>query len=227
VFDSAVTNNRTTLVDGAGIYAFFNAAVRIENSTVSGNVAGNVGGGIRMLGNATILNSTLSGNTSSAWYGGALFHTDGVTNLVHSTVTANASPASGNAALFVGTFTDANATLNIVDSIVAENRDLDGNPGAACFIAPFGAGTVRLVSGGTNVLTDTSCAPVASDQVVATAALGPLAANGGATLTHALNAGSPALDTANAASCPATDQRADARPQGPGCDVGAVEQQGP
>jgi len=224
VFESAVTNNRTTLVDGGGIYAFFNAAVRIENSTVSGNVAGNVGGGIRMLGNATIVNSTLSGNTSSAWFGGALFHTDGVTNLVNSTVTANVAPASGNAALFVGTFTAANATLNIVNTIVAENRDLDGNPGTGCFVAPFGSGVVTLVSGGSNVFTDATCTPIASDQVVAAAGLGPLAANGGPTLTHALISGSPALDAANPGSCPATDQRGVARPQGPGCDVGAVEQ---
>ncbi|HLA74255.1 MAG TPA: family 16 glycosylhydrolase [Steroidobacteraceae bacterium] len=224
VIDSTVSNNRTTLVDGGGIYAFFNAAVRIENSTVSGNIAGNVGGGIRMLGNATIVNSTLSGNTSTAWFGGALFHTDGVANLVNSTVTANVAPASGNAALFVGTFTAADATLNIVNTIVAENRDLDGNPGTGCFVAPFGSGIVTLVSGGTNVFTDTTCAPIASDQVVATAGVGPLAANGGPTLTHALNGGSPALDAANPASCPATDQRGVARPQGPGCDVGAVEQ---
>lgn len=224
VIDSTVSGNRTTLVDGGGIYAFFNAAVRIENSTVSGNVAGNVGGGIRMLGNATIVNSTLSGNTSSAWYGGALFHTDGVTNLVNSTVTANASPASGNAALFVGTFTAANATLNVTNSIVAENRDLDGNAGAGCFLAPFGSGVVTLTSGGNNVFTDASCAPVASDQVVAAAGLQPLGANGGPTLTHALSAGSPALDTANAAQCPARDQRGVARPQG-GCDVGAFERQ--
>ena len=175
MLDSTVSNNRTTLVDGGGIYAFFNAAVRIENSTVSGNVAGNVGGGIRMLGNATIVNSTLSGNTSSAWFGGALFHTDGVANLVNSTVTANVAPASGNAALFVGTFTAANATLNVTNSIVAENRDLDGNPGTGCFVAPFGSGVVTLISGGNNVFTDATCAPVASDQVVATAALGPLA----------------------------------------------------
>jgi hypothetical protein len=74
-----------------------------QNSTVSGNVAGNVGGGIRMLGNATIVNSTLSGNTSSAWFGGALFHTDGVANLVNSTVTANVAPSFSSAALFVGT----------------------------------------------------------------------------------------------------------------------------
>ena len=169
VLDSTVRNNRTTLVDGGGIYAFFNAAVRIESSTVSGNIAGNVGGGIRMLGNATIVNSTLSGNTSSAWFGGALFHTDGVANLVNSTVTANVAPASGNAAMFVGTFTAANATLNLTNSIVAENRDLDGNPGTGCFVAPFGSGVVTLTSGGNNVFTDATCAPVASDQVVATA----------------------------------------------------------
>jgi beta-glucanase (GH16 family) len=223
VFESAVTNNRTTLVDGGGIYAFFNAAVRIENSTVSGNVAGNVGGGIRMLGNVTIVNSTLSGNTSSAWFGGALFHTDGVASLVNSTVTANVAPVAANAALFVGTFTAANATLNITNSIVAENRDLDGNPGTGCFLAPFGSGVVTLASGGTNVFNGTTCAPVASDQVVASAALGPLAANGGPTLTHALNSGSPALDAANPASCPARDQRGVARPQGR-CDVGAMEQ---
>ncbi len=227
VLESSITNNRTTLVDGGGIYAFFNAAVRIENSTVSGNVAGNVGGGIRMLGNATIVNSTLSGNTSSAWFGGALFHTDGVANLVNSTVTANVAPASGNAALFVGTFTAANATLNITNSIVAGNRDLDGNPGTGCFLAPFGSGVVTLTSGGNNVLSDGTCAPVASDQVVADAGLAALAANGGPTLTHALNADSPAVDTANAADCPARDQRGVTRPQGPACDVGAVERQVP
>jgi beta-glucanase (GH16 family) len=223
VLDSTISNNRTTLVDGGGIYAFFNAAVRIENSTVSGNVAGNVGGGIRMLGNATIVNSTLSGNTSSAWFGGALFHTDGVTNLVNSTVTDNVAPSFGNAALFVGTFTAANATLNISNSIVANNRDLDGNTGTGCFVAPFGSGVVTLTSGGHNVMSDGTCAPIASDRVVASAELGPLAANGGSTWTHALNAGSPAIDAANPASCPATDQRGVARPQGAGCDAGSVE----
>jgi hypothetical protein len=177
-----------------------------------------------MLGNATIVNSTLSGNTSSAWFGGALFHTDGVADLVNSTVTGNVAPSFGNAALFVGTFTAANATLNLSNSIVANNRDLDGNTGTGCFVAPFGSGVVTLTSGGNNVFTDGTCAPVASDQVVATAALGPLAANGGHTLTHLPAAGSPAIDTANPARCPATDQRGVARPQGGGCDVGAVEQ---
>ena len=53
--------------------------------------------------------------------------------------------------------------------------------------------------------------------------LGPLADNGGPTLTHALLAGSPAIDAADAAACPATDQRGVVRPRDAGCDVGAFE----
>jgi len=47
--------------------------------------------------------------------------------------------------------------------------------------------------------------------------------NGGPTQTIALQPGSPAIDTAVAANCPATDQRGVARPQGAGCDIGAFE----
>ena len=43
----------------------------------SGNVAQDVGGGLRSLGNVTVLNSTMSGNASVAWHGGAAFLTDG------------------------------------------------------------------------------------------------------------------------------------------------------
>jgi hypothetical protein len=54
--------------------------------------------------------------------------------------------------------------------------------------------------------------------------LGPLADNGGSTLTRALLAGSPAIDTGSS-DCPppATDQRGTARPQGVHCDIGAFE----
>lgn len=34
---------------------------------------------------------------------------------------------------------------------------------------------------------------------------------------------SPAIDAADPSACPAADQRGDPRPQGGGCDVGAVE----
>jgi hypothetical protein len=47
--------------------------------------------------------------------------------------------------------------------------------------------------------------------------------NGGPTKTIALVADSPAIDAADSASCPATDQRGVSRPQGNGCDIGAFE----
>ncbi len=60
--------------------------------------------------------------------------------------------------------------------------------------------------------------------------LGSLANNGGPTQTHALLAGSDAIDAGNPATpgsggdaCLATDQRGVARPQGATCDIGAFE----
>jgi beta-glucanase (GH16 family) len=214
--DSIVRGNTTQLVDGGGVYAFFNTQVTIERSTISGNLAGNVGGGIRSLGNVTLTNSTVSGNTSTAWHGGAVFHTDGVMGLVNTTVTANLNPP-GTAAVFVGTFTAANASLNVANSVVGDNQN------AECVVVVQGSGTVSLTSGGHNVFTDATCAPTGTDQQVPSALLAPLGDNGGPTPTHALLDGSPAIDAADGALCPATDQRGVARPQGPACDAGAFE----
>jgi beta-glucanase (GH16 family) len=215
---STIRGNTTQVVDGGGLYAFFNTTVTVEASTIEGNTAGNVGGGIRSLGNVTLTNSTLSGNTSTAWYGGAAFHTDGVMELLNSTVTGNISNPSGPAALFVGTFTAAGATLRLTNSIVG------GNNSAGCFAGFFGSGSVVLSSGGHNVASDGTCNfTAAGDQAGVDALLSPLASNGGPTATHMLLPGSPAIDAANPAVCPATDQRGVARPRGAACDAGAVE----
>jgi hypothetical protein len=55
--------------------------------------------------------------------------------------------------------------------------------------------------------------------------LGPLADNGGPTLTMALLPGSPAINAGTAIGAPTTDQRGVTRPQGPGVDIGAFEYQ--
>jgi hypothetical protein len=214
--DSTVANN-TAGWSGGGVYSFFNTTTNITRSTINGNVSNDVGGGLRSLGNAEIVNSTISGNESTGWYGGALFITDGVVNVSSSTIADNTSPSFAPAAVFVGTFGDGSATLNLTNSIVAENFT------EGCFLAPFGAGPVAINSLGNNVFTDGTCFPVGSDKIVGSPGLEPLADNGGPTLTHALLAGSPAIDAANAATCPPTDQRGVARPQGAGCDVGAFE----
>jgi hypothetical protein len=87
-----------------------------------------------------------------------------------------------------------------------------------------GRGHRHLTSVGHNVYGDTTCFAVGSDRVTGSAGVGALADNGGPTSTHALLPGSPALDGADGALCPATDQRGVARPRGAGCDAGSVEQ---
>lgn len=215
LIDSSVVNN-TAAWSGGGVYAFFNSTIKIVRSTISGNISADVGGGLRSLGNAEITNSTISGNTATGWYGGALFVTDGVVKLTNVTIADNVSPAWAAADVFVGTFTSANATLTLANTIIASAQ-------ANCFFAPWGSGVVTLAADHNNVFTDATCFAGASDQVVADAGLAPLANNGGPTQTHALLAGSPAIDTADAAICPDTDQRGILRPQGGGCDVGAYE----
>ena len=53
--------------------------------------------------------------------------------------------------------------------------------------------------------------------------LGPLADNGGPTLTMALGPGSPAIDAGDTAAAPPTDQRGFPRPVGSAVDIGAYE----
>ncbi len=212
--DSTVTNN-TSGWTGGGIYSFFNSSTSIIRSTISDNLALDVAGGMRLLGDGEIVNSTLSGNTSTTWHGGALFLTDGVVTMTNATVVGNNAPAGTTGGLFTGTFTDASATLTIQNSIVANNGDF------GCFLAPFGAGAVALDSLGNNVFTDGTCSPIGSDQVVGDALVDVLADNGGPTWTHALLAGSPAIDAANNAVCEPTDQRGVARDAA--CDAGAFE----
>ena len=215
LIDSTVANN-TSGWAGGGVFSFFNTTTTIKRSTISGNVATDVGGGMRSLGNAEIVNSTISGNESLAWYGSAIFVTDGVVNMTNSTVADNVSPAGAPADLFVGTFGDSSATLTLTNTLVAGAQ-------ANCFIAYFGGGTVTLAVDHNNVFTNATCNPGASDLVVPDAGIEALADNGGPTLTHALLAGSPAIDTADDLACPTTDQRGVSRPQAAACDVGSFE----
>ena len=81
---------------------------------------------------------------------------------------------------------------------------------------------MTLASAGHNVDTDGTCNLIAGgDQPNSVVLLGALADNGGPTHTHALMAGSVAIDAADGAACPPTDQRGVSR-VGP-CDVGAYE----
>jgi hypothetical protein len=99
----------------------------------------------------------------------------------------------------------------LVSTLLATNA-----PGSNC------SGTIT--DAGHNLSSDASCAFTSTGSLNNTdPKLGPLADNGGPTLTLALLAGSPAIDAGDSAAAPATDQRGMARPVGPTPDIGAFE----
>ena len=81
---------------------------------------------------------------------------------------------------------------------------------------------------GANVESGNTCGLSETESNIKKMGLAGLKDNGGATKTHALKAGSPAIDFGNDDNCPPTDQRGQARVDVPGvgpriCDTGAFE----
>jgi hypothetical protein len=201
-----VTVSGNTGALGGGITLFAYSKLTLLASTVSGNTAAFGGGGIWAEGGVTIINSTISGNTSQE--GGAAIHGDapdyGSILLINSTVAGNVSAA--------GAAIHQETGIRLHNTIVA-------NPVANCFGSfSFPAPAME----GVNLVSDETCGSASPTVIVADAVLGPLAGNGGPTMTHALLEGSPAIDAA--ADCVVTvDQRGIDRPRGAACDIGAVE----
>jgi hypothetical protein len=202
--NSTVSDNANHSGDGGGIAN--SATLTVSNSTVSGNSA-DFGGGITNYGALTLTNSTVSSN-SAVVYGGGIYNYQGTLTLTNSTVSGNSVRSGGGGGIH------NEGTLTLTNTLV-DNDCVDAT----------------AISGGHNVESpgDTCGFDQTGDQVNVTAGqlnLGPLADNGGPTMTHALGAGSIAIDRIPEAECRATeDQRGEPRPAGSGCDVGAFEVQ--
>jgi hypothetical protein len=128
-----------------------------------------------------------------------------------STITNFAGPDYAPSAIFIGSFNANVPRLTLSNTLITANRWY------ACEWRA--AGTVQVISSGNNLVQDDSCQPVAGDIITATAQVDPLANNGGPTQTHALIAGSQAINAAGAG--PATDQRGVTR--GTARDIGSYE----
>ena len=217
--DSEISGN---LADWAGaILADDGAPIMIRRSLISDNEARFAGAMILNSNNDTLLeNVTISGNRGNP---GAILNDGGAhLNLVNSTVTGN---GPSNASCVVGGIQDVHGGFGLT---FLSNTVLYGNgPG---FLADDCEAATS--AGGGNMIGDSArCRFDAqpSDQLDVDPELGPLADNGGFTRTHL--PGGAAIDRAQAASCPAVDQRGLQRPadgDGDGdavCDVGAVEVQ--
>jgi hypothetical protein len=202
ILHSTISGNHA-VGDGGGIFSF-GSSLTIDSSTISGNTAKN-GGGVWSGYGLQITNSTISGNAASEAGGGI---TAGLLLLRLTTISNNTAGTEGGS-IFGG-------FVEIDHSIVANGtpQDLIGQePVTANYSLIENPGTV-VPSGANNL--------IGVDPL-----LGPLANNGGPTLTHAPLPGSPVLDAGDPAipSPPATDQRGFGRIVGPAVDLGSVEQQ--
>ncbi len=189
---------------GGGIFNSGGSTLSATNSTISGNTA-RVGGGMVIYGTATLTNLTISGNTATGSSGG--IGNLGTAALTNVTISSNtAPPAFGGG---INNYTQGSITLK--NTVVANNPSGGNCEGA-------------ITSNGHNLSSDNTCGFTGTGDLNNTdPLLGPLQDNGGPTFTHALLAGSPAIDAADPTDFPTTDQRGVPRPQGSGPDIGAYE----
>lgn len=231
--DSTISDN-TASIAGGGIYNTSYASsstLTVTNSALSGNSTNGDGGGIFNSETATFINSTISGN--SAYFDGGGISNSGTAKLHNVTIANNTADSDadelGDGG---GVFVSATGTLNLGNSIIAGNFDNSA-------VTRHSDCSGKLTSLGYNLIQKFNGCAMAGrggNLLHVLPLLGPLQDNGGATWTHALLAGSPAIDAGNPAGCKdgngvmlTTDQRGSVRPvDGDGdnmivCDVGAFE----
>lgn len=213
---SFTTIKGNTCFFGGGI-ANLSGTVNINNSTISGNIAVNGGGILNDSGTLTMENSTVSVNTAEG-SGIGIKNNSGTVYLNNVTIAKNTNiPPMSNGGGITG------------DSVYARNSIIAGN---IADYYPDCSGTI--ISQGYNLIQDTTGCTITGDTTGNITGVGPslgnLQNNGGETYTHALLAGSQALDAGNPVlpgsggnACASADQRGISRPQGTNCDIGAFE----
>jgi hypothetical protein len=245
IMDCTISNNSTSqgftessFTSVGGGISNHSGSLIITNSTISGNTcsSGNFdplfpsatfafGGGVDNSGSMTVTNCTISGNSavaggisnSDTGYGGGISN-GGDLQITSSTIAHNS--ASGDD-FGVGGGINGFEPTRTDSSIIALNSATTGGP-------DYFTNGGGLQSTGYNIIGNNADAVISSqptDQIGTPAApidplLGPLADNGGPTLTHALQPGSPAINRGDPAA-PPQDQRGYGRLGVP--DVGAFE----
>jgi predicted outer membrane repeat protein len=212
--------------------------VTVIDSTIARNAAvAHVGGGIWARGSLYLANVTVANNYAEGEGGGVFAAGD--LGLVHATIAANIAPTAAD----VG----AGGRLDAFGSIIGPAKT---NPnGGQAQPTTTNCRVSRARSHGYNVVTDASCGlHASSDRIGADPLLGALHDNGGIGETIMPAATSPARDLMAPAQCTiapfgpvlegeqhlqgrvpsrtallARDQRGILRPNGAGCDAGAVE----
>lgn len=214
--NSVVEANQATGTSGGGIdivQVSLSPKLTLFNSTVFANQAATNGGGLSLQqASLEFENLTVSGNDASGSGGGISYqnaNSGAPSEIRFSTIASNTS-------LSLGANIDAQGMpLTFIGSILADG---DSNGSAGVFVSGGG----NIDAGSSTGLNDPS------DRINTDPLLGPLQDNGAGIPTHALLAGSPAIDTGPTPH-PAQDARGVTRPaDGNGdsifvADVGAFE----
>ena len=199
-YGGTLSVNRTTFRgnhagDGGGAIISLYGQATIANSLFELNTARYSGGAIfnddcYM----TVSDSTLSNNTAIYVSGGGLFNRNDIASLYNVTVTDNTAP-SGAGSGIASQGNGATAT-NLTMSIVSANANDDDVAVVFGAVPTFFSGGYNLIGGGNGL---SAFFNVGDQTGVTNPLLGPLADNGGATKTHALLTGSPAIDAGDPA----------------------------
>ncbi|MET0229514.1 MAG: choice-of-anchor Q domain-containing protein [Rhodanobacteraceae bacterium] len=224
----------TSAIGGGGVYVMTIPRSSIVESTITSSTISNnralcdgpcgdytVGGG-GAVGSwspkvFTISNTTLSGNTSDLRGGGLYLRNLGAVALLNTTITNNTAPEGSGIA---DAAAQAGYPFSIESSIIAGNHVPDGATSQEIV-------TVLDIAGSHDLIASANVA-LPGDTLGGDPVLGALADNGGPTLTHAVLAGSPAIDAGSNIANLDTDQRGGAyvRVSGAAADIGAFEAQG-
>lgn len=198
------TTGTQETIDGGGLGVDGGTTI-LTDMTISGDYAYSGGGMELVSGSTALTNVTINGNTSA--YSGGIYQVGGSIALNNVTIT-------GNEALnFAAGFANLNGTTTLNNTLLAGNI----NPvhGLSNCYKPITSSSFSLSD-------DASCG-FGGNSDNANLPLGPLANHGGFSQTQLLLPGNVGIDGGTDAGCPLTDQRGVTRPQGPACDVGAVE----
>jgi hypothetical protein len=227
---------------GGGIFNYNDGTLTLTHSTVSGNSAETCGGIANNSATLTLTHSTVSGNSAETYCGGIFNYNGGRLTLTHSTVSGNRAQSGGGGGIvnYGGALTLTHSTVSGNSSVGSGIVNIGGTPLSLANTLLDGECAGATVSSGGNIESPGNTCGLDTDKgdlfdvTAEQLALGPLQDNGGPTETHALGAGSVAIDRIPAEDCVdvngallTTDQRGEPRPETGGtlCDVGAFELQ--
>ena len=228
----ATFEQNTDAAQGGGLYNLDGAEAFLYDAWFTNNSA-DLGGAAYNLGLLHLYRSSLTVNTAFGGFGGGAYNElPGALLLRNVTLSGNmADPATPGGA---GVYNNGGEVR--VEFVTLAYNSPDGilNDGGgmvdmrSTILGHHALGNCQGVgSAGYNLADDDTCGLTeASDLPDTDALLVWLDMNGGTNLSHALGVGSPAIDSGTPDLCTSEDQRAIARPQGAGCDRGALEMVG-